>query len=187
MRLLYLVCCGQWYTCVKKLKLKIMLPHINLSTDTAILAIIAFVVVLGLALKKDRLRHLALTVYMGLALAYELGTPLTGYINGHGQSFTLGTIKLALFVAPILLLAFGGGKHGKHKAGQRLIMTLITSVLLACLIVATALDLMDRSAASSLLGQSQIATILYSLRLVWLGTVPVSILLSLFIKPKSPH
>lgn len=163
-----------------------MLPHINLSTDTAIFATIAVVVVVGLALGRDRLRHFALTVYMGLALAYELGGPLTNFVNGHGQSFTMGTVKLALLIAPILLLAFGG-KQSKHKNGQNLIMTLITGVLLACLLIASALDLMDHKTAASFLGQSQIALSLYNLRLVWLGSVPVSILLGLFIKPKKTH
>jgi hypothetical protein len=162
-----------------------MLSNINLSPDTIILATFAFVVLVGTALGKDRLRHFALTVYMGLALAYQLGEPLTGFINGNGQSFTPGTIKLALFIAPILLLAFG--KQGKSKGGQSLVLSLVTSVLLACLITTSALHLMDANLSSGYLASSQIATQLYRLRLVWLAVVPLSILLSMAAKPKSPH
>ena len=162
-----------------------MLPHINLSTDTVLIAAFVFVVGLGLALGQDRLRYFALTVYTGLALAYQLGGSITGLVNGHGQSFTPGTIKLALLVAPVLLLAFG--KHSKSKGSHSTIMTLITSVLLGCLVITSALNLMDPKPAANYLDSSQIAWPLYHLRLVWLGAVPVSILLGAIVKPKKSH
>ncbi len=162
-----------------------MLPHINPSVDLVIFATLAVVVLLGLALGQERLRTFVLTVYLGLVLAYELGGAVAGFVNGHGQSFTPGTIRLILFVAPVLLLAFG--RHAKSHGKRSIVMALITSVLLGCLIITSALHLMDPKTSAMYLDSSQIATPLYNLRLVWLGVVPVAVLLGMIVKPKKGH
>ncbi len=177
---------SSWYTYRRSLSVIKMLPHINLSVDVVILGTFALVVLFGFALGQERLRSFALTIYVGLALAYELSGIVGDFVNGHGQSFAPASIRLSLFVAPILFLAFG--KHSKSKKHQKgLIITLVTSVLIACLIVASYMHLMDPKTTVEYLNNSQIATQLFNLRLVWLAAVPIAIIVGMFIKPKGSH
>ena len=159
------------------------LPIIGtLSVDLVIIATVVALVLFMIVLGHGKLRNLALASYVGWVLAAEFAAT----VHGVAGSLSLGTIRLVLYVAPILLLEFGR-RHQDAGPRQGLIFGLVMAVATAALIISGVLTQFDPGTRETITGSSQIAFLIYNLRLVWLGVVPVLAMLEGFIKPKDKH
>jgi uncharacterized membrane protein len=162
-----------------------MLPHISLTTNVLVLATFGFMLVVGLFLGLEKIRIMALSIYVGLVLAGSLGDVAYDQTISHGLNFTPGKVKLVLFTLPILLLSLASTK-ARHKKGSPILITVL-SLLVGALIVSSVLFLMDGDMAAKILGDSTIATLLYKFRLVWLGAVPVIAVIASFTGGSKKH
>lgn len=164
------------------------IPQISYTPDIAILAVLGLIVVYGLVLGRSRLKTLALSVYVGLVIAGELGLSLFNFLaSRHLFSATLNqtNVTLGLFILPLLMLELGRREHhgrGEQKGGM--IMTLILAVLTAALTVSSGLHLFDPSSLKHILTGSTLAATVYRLRLWWIATVPLAVIGENFIRSK---
>jgi hypothetical protein len=164
-----------------------LLPHLNFSTDAAILLTIVAVMLGGIVLGQHRVKTFALSVYVGIVLATQLGDPVFGFLAGRG--LTLGTligvakVRMALLALPIILLELGHNKqHSGHRRGM--ILTMILSVMTAALLISTVISLIEPDIRQTVLDGSSLASIFYGLRLWWIGLVPVVAIAESFMKSK---
>jgi hypothetical protein len=158
--------------------------RIALTPDTVIIGGIVFLILVGLFASLERIRQLALSVYVGLVLASSLGVVVFTTLAPHGLNFSLDRVKLILFILPILLLSITHAK-AKHK-NSNTILTLILAVLVGALIVSSVFLLLGAS-GTSLLQSSMLATVIYQLRLVWLAAVPAVAVVASMAKGKKGH
>lgn len=163
-----------------------MIPHISLSVDLVILATFLAVVVVGFALGQERMRGFALSIYVGLALAIELGDPASKLLASHGTSLTAGRVRLTLFALPILILTLTHHPHGRGKR-RGMIIPMVLSIVMAALIITSAIHLMDPEMSRQILGSSSLADPLNRLWLVWLVLVPVAAIAEIFGKSGKKH
>lgn len=159
----------------------------NLSTDTMIFLAIVAVLVMGIVLGQDKVKTFALSIYVGLVLATELAQPVYDVLEGRGLtvggSVGVTTVRIILLALPIIGLELG---HNKQHKGRRrgLVLTMILSILTSALVIASIIGLLEPEARALVLSGSSLASILYGLRLVWLGAVPVVVIAESFAKPK---
>jgi sugar phosphate permease len=160
------------------------LPHVNLSVDSLILLTVVLIIIGGVMLGQQKVKTFALSIYVGIVLADQLGQPLYDFVKSSslGAAIGLGNLKLILLGAPIVGLELG---HNKDHAGRRrgMVLTMILSVLTAALLIATVLSLLDPGGRQSVLNSSTLATLFYQLRLWWLGLVPVVVVFESFMSP----
>jgi hypothetical protein len=149
----------------------------NLSMDLTIIAAAIGSVVLGVVLGHGRLRNTALSCYVGLVLASELATTLHGYLG----SLSMGTVRLILLGLPILLLAFGRRKL-PHGPRQGVLLVVVLAVATVGLVTSSILMQLDDGARQTVLGGSTITMLAYNFRFLWLGLVPVLVMLEGFVK-----
>ncbi|MFI5240180.1 MAG: hypothetical protein ACHQUB_00510 [Candidatus Saccharimonadia bacterium] len=163
-----------------------MFPHLNLSVDLVIIGTILFLALTGLALGADRMRAFALSIYVGLVLAVELGTPFGNALLSHGTNLTPGRVRLILFILPILVLTLTHRTHGRGKR-HGFILPLVLSVTVAALIISSAFKMMDADMATKYLNESSLAWPIYKTWLVWLAAVPAVAALEVIFRPKKSH
>ncbi len=160
-----------------------------LSTEVAILSLFFCIIIYGLLLGQNKVKTLALSVYVGIVLSEELGPAVHGVIGNYqlaGVHFTLGVTRMVLFILPLILLEVGRRNHG--RGGQRgMWMTLILCVLTSALIVASGLNLLEPDTLKKVLDNSTLAKSIYELRLWWLAAVPLAVIGESLIKPKKEN
>ena len=155
--------------------------QLNFSANLAIIIIIGLVVVYGLMAGHAKVRNLALSTYVGIVLANQLGSGLHNYIlrNHHG-SVNVGLIRLALFIAPIVLLEFSRRHHVK-AAHTGMIVAIILSILTAGLIIGAGMSQLNASMLKHVTDGSIIAFEIYTYRLWLIAIVPVFIIGEAFV------
>lgn len=163
------------------------LPQVNLSIDAAIFGTIVALIIAGAVLGQSKVKTFALSVYVGLVLAGELGQPIFDFLNGRGMTFGgrmgVATVRLLLLIIPVVGLELG---HNKHQRGQRrgMVLTMILCLMTAALLVASALALLEPEPRQAILDQSTLASLFYGLRLWWIAAVPVVAIVESLVKPK---
>lgn len=159
----------------------IHLHQFNLSANLVIITIIGLVVVYGLMAGHAKIRNLALSTYVGIVLANQLGSGLHNYlIKSHHSGIDVGYLRLALFAAPIILLEFSRRKHIKSShAGM--IVSVILSILTAGLIIGAGMSQLSAGMAKHITDSSIIAFEIYTYRLWLIAIVPVFIIAESFI------
>jgi len=148
-----------------------------------IFAVAGLVVLYGFFAGHAKVRNLALSTYVGIVLASQFGTSLHTYLShGHNSGFGVGTIRLALFVAPIVLLEFSRRHHA--RGGHRgLVVSIIMSILSAGLIIGMGLAQLDATTLKHITDGSIIAFEIYSYRLWLVALIPLLIIIEAFIGP----
>jgi hypothetical protein len=156
------------------------LPNIHVSPDMIIISVVLFALLYGLLLGQHKIKTFALSVYVGIVIANELGQMVYGLLtrnhwNFHG-ALTPGEVRLALFMVPILLLEIGRRERRvkSHEGGMGL--TIILAVLTSALVLSSALSLLDPATRRPLVESSFLATELYNLRIWWILAVPVVVI-----------
>src|SRR5258708_26092304 len=146
------------------------LQQFSPSITIIIAGIIGLVVVYGLMAGHAKVRNLALSTYVGIVLANQLGSGLHDYlIKSHHGSLDIGVIRLILFGAPIVLLEFSRRRHVK-SAHTGMIIGIILSVLTAGLIIGTGLSQLSSSTLKHITDSSIIAFEIYTYRL-WMVAI----------------
>jgi hypothetical protein len=142
-----------------------------------------FIVVIGFAfiLRRDRIGVVIVSIYIGLAVASELGDAIykvlsgSSYIADHVwivSNASIFTIKTLLFVGLILLLSLKG-EHAQvgEVGGQSIVGTVLTGVygfLAAGLIISSEIYFMASEAKYILYSQSHLADLVMRYRTWWL-------------------
>lgn len=158
------------------------------STEIILAGLVLLIAAYGLVLGPQKVRTLAISAYVGIVLATQLAVPAVNWLSKQSFSWA-GQISpeyagLLLLALPAVLLELG-----RHHPGSRshvrhgLVATLILSALAGLLFVASGLALLSPDHLQSILDNSNIATMIYSLRLVWVGIVPLAVIVEAFIKP----
>lgn len=159
------------------------LQQISLSTNIVIFAIIGFVVLYGIFVGHAKLRNLALSVFVGIVLANQLGTGLHDWlVKNHHDNLSLSTIKLILFIAPIILLEFSRRHHAKG-GHHGMIISVVLSILTAGLIIGMGLGQLQGATLKHITDSSVIAFEIYNFRLWLVALVPALIIAEAFIGP----
>lgn len=161
------------------------LPHISPTPDIIILGVFGLIIVYSILLGRSKIKTLALSAYVGIVLSSEMGTTLYKLLANRGLHFelNLNNFLLLLFMLPLLILSLGRN-HGRGDNKGSLLVNLILALLTAALVVSSGLRLLETSTLERLLGESTLATAIYSLRLWWIGVVPLLIISSSFIHKK---
>src|SRR4051794_12218268 len=100
----------------------------SITPDIIIIGIMGLIAAYGILLGPEKIRTLAISAYVGIVLATQLGNSAAKLVQGSGTTHTVsGTIiKLGLLILPVALLELGrrhkGGRHGFHHG---LVATLI--------------------------------------------------------------
>lgn len=154
-------------------------PHLgslHFSTDIAIIMVLVLVSLYGLMMGHGKLRTLALSTYVGLVLASELSAQLHHAVPSLSEL----TVRLTLYISPIVLLEFSRRHHepGSHRG---LIITLVLAVATTALVVSGYMTQLGAAGAKHLAGSSSIAYVIYQWRLVWIAVVPGLIAVEAFI------
>jgi hypothetical protein len=176
---------GGCYTCSISTSmmedLQNLVTNISLTTDLVIIAIIIALVAYGLLVGQNKLKTLALSVYVGIVLAGELGP-----IVARMVSLSEDSAKLILFIAPIVILEIGR----KTKArGQHVgpVMTLILGLATAGLAISSGLHLLGEDTRKDILSDSSLATLIYAARLWWIAGVPLAVVGESLLKFREEH
>lgn len=160
-----------------------LLANFNPTPDIIIIGIIILVVVYGMLVGQHKVKTLAMSAYVGIVVAGELGGRAAQMAGGRAAETT---VKLALFALPIVILEFSRRqKQRKQHSGP--LMTMILCALTAALIISSGLDLMGEETRKSITGDSALAAAIHSLRLWWIGGVPVAVVLENFIRTREDH
>lgn len=161
----------------------------QLSTDLIMGTIAGLVVVYGLLAGHAKVRTLALSTYVGIVLASELGDSvhnLLGHSSNHAASgLGLGVVRLALFATPIVLLEISRRSgHSRGGAHTGMLVTIILSILTAGLIISEGLAQLEGSVLTHITHSSSVAFELYRYHLWVVAIVPIFIIAEGFIKSR---
>jgi hypothetical protein len=161
-----------------------LLARYNLTPDVIVIVMIFLLAIYGVVLGQNKIKTLALSVYVGIVVATELGGVASDFLvkQPAASSITPGLINLVLFGLPILILEFGRKQHSRGKSHGGMVMTLVLSVLTSALIVSSGMHLISGGTLRSLLDSSIIASSIYRFRLVWIAAVPLAVLGESFIR-----
>lgn len=165
------------------------LPHISLTPDVTIVAVLALMIVYGLVLGRNKVKTLALSIYVGLVVATELGAGFYQLLGSHhldfGSRLSPSNARLTLFILPLLILELGRREHNGRGSGKGgMIMTIILCTLAAALAVSSGLTLLEPSSLKHILASSSLASIIFKFRLWWIGLVPLAVVGENFIRNK---
>lgn len=158
-------------------------PLINFTPDLVIIAVIAVLVAYGLLLGQNKLKTLALSAYVGIVIATEVGPVVAQLVPSSSGWLSANVVRLGLFALPLVLLELGRRSHSRREHGG-MIMTLVLGVLTALLVTASGLALLDDQARAGILGSSWLATTILGLRLWWIGLVPLAVIGESFVRPR---
>lgn len=161
------------------------LSHISLNADMVIIGVFVLFIALG-AFAAERVKHLALSAYVGLVIATSLGTSTQKLLNSHGLNFSLDRTKVILFILPVLALSL---THAKPRKGHRnnTIMSMLMALAVAGLFISSVLFILEPASTAKILGDSTLATFVYKFRLVWLVAVPVAAVAASLSKGDKKH
>jgi L-cystine uptake protein TcyP (sodium:dicarboxylate symporter family) len=170
------------------------LPNISWTPDVIILVVLGVVIAYGLLLGRNKVKTLALSVYVGIVIASELGIRLHQLMVSHGWDMdgfiNQNVVLISMLVLPLLLLEVGRREHhgrGGGHAGGGMLMTIILCILTAALAVSSGLQLLDPDTLKYVTDSSWLATAVHNLRLWWLGAAPLAVIAENFIKPKERY
>ncbi|HSX48499.1 MAG TPA: hypothetical protein VLF41_03305 [Candidatus Nanoarchaeia archaeon] len=157
-----------------------MIPNtsnLNFTPDIIILVILFGLVFYGLLLGRNKIKTLAMSTYVGIVIATELGGRLADLLaSKHISGLSNNIVLIILFVAPLLILEFGRREHhGRGSKHGGMIMTLVLAVLTAALIISSGLHLLDPETRKTILQQSALATAVSGLRGWWIALVPLAV------------
>lgn len=170
-----------------------MLPFssINFTPDVTIIVVIFALVIYGLLLGRNKIKTLAMSVYVGYVIATELGLRLSEALSSRhldlGGKLSPNVVVIGLFIAPLVILEFGRREH--HGRGSRhggMLMTMVLCVLTAALVISCGLKLISGDLQQHILADSNLAVAIYGLRLWWIGLVPLAVIGENFI-PQKEH
>lgn len=159
-------------------------PQVNLTPDLTIVAIIGAVTAYGLLLGRNKVKTLALSVYVGIVLGSQLAPGIQHLVTSKVPA-SGGWLPLILFVLPLLLLELGRREHfgrGSRKGGMG--MTLVLCVLVAALTISAGIEFISEAQRADILRTSSLAAGIYGLRLWWIGLVPLAVIGENFIRTK---
>jgi hypothetical protein len=144
-----------------------------LNTTTVILAVLVATTLYGLLAGKQRLRIFILSIYVGIVLAEQFASVLAPTLRMLGPD----QISWLLLGAPIVIFGFFGIVHAKHHAKGSAIANLIVGLLAGCLIISSAIQLLPPSEMTGVNNSSFLALNLQQYHLIFLGGLPVVVLL----------
>lgn len=160
------------------------LSSLSLSTDILIMLTIALVTLCGMMLGHNKVKTFALSVYVGIVLATQLGGAVFSFLAGRGiHALTIAQTRMILLAAPIVILELGKTHYRKGHRGS-FILTLVLSVLVSALIISSALGLLEPDQLKVVMDGSALAWPIYNLRLWWIAAVPVAVLIESFARSK---
>jgi hypothetical protein len=152
------------------------LPALN--ANTIIIAILVAAMFYGLAVGKQRLRILILSVYVGIVMAEQLSaiaaTKLTMLAADQISALLLGL--------PIVLFGLAGIAHKKNHDKGAFIANMLVGLFTGALIVSSGLRLMPTSEMAAIDSESFLAMMLQQYHLWILGLLPLAALLLGFMK-----
>lgn len=159
------------------------IQQLSLSTNLVIVGVISLVVIYGMLAGHAKVRNLALSTYVGIVLANQLGGGLHDWLaNNHHGNFDVGIIRLILFIAPVILLEFSRRHHAKGGHTGMIIGTIL-SVLTAGLILGMGIGQLSGDTLKRVTDNSIIAFEIYTYRLWLVAIVPVFIIAEAFVSP----
>jgi len=159
----------------------LQLHQLNFSANLVIIVIIGLVVMYGMLLGHAKVRNLALSTYVGIVLAEQLGSGLHNYLaKSHHGGVDVGIIRLILFIAPVVLLEFSRRHHAKGGHTGMIVGTIL-SVLTAGLIIGMGMSQLSASMLKHITDSSIIAFEIYTYRLWLVALVPVFIIAEAFV------
>jgi hypothetical protein len=168
------------------------IPHTipTLSTDGAIIVITILIFVYGIIAGYTALVRESISVYVGLVLANSFGSAAYNAItHGTGSHFPVSSVdvRMVLLIAPILVLQLTrrhGHSHGSGSHKHNLVVTLLLAALAAMLVVSSGLSQLSQSSLANTLLNSNLASWIYQLRLLWLAAVPIAIAVGAVLHPR---
>jgi hypothetical protein len=164
-------------------------PAINWTPDIIILIILGVVIAYGLVLGRNKVKTLALSVYVGIVIAGELGARLHQLLVTRGWdmggALNQNAVQVGTLVLPLLILEIGRREH-HGRGGQHggIIMTIVLCIFTSALAVSSGLHVLDPDTLKYITDHSWLAAAVYNFRLWWLGLVPLAVVGENFIKPK---
>jgi hypothetical protein len=164
------------------------IPHTipALSTDAIIVLATALVFVYGLVAGYTALVRESISVYVGLVLANSFGSAAYQAIT-HGADnrfpVTQTEVQLLLLIAPIVILQLTR-RHGHSGHKHNLVVTALLAALASMLVISSVLSQLSQTELSTTLLNSNLASWIYDLRLLWLAAVPVAIGVTAIFHPK---
>lgn len=164
------------------------IPHTipPLSTDAIIIGVTALIFVYGVIAGYTALVRESISVYVGLVLANTFGSPVYHAIApGADNHFpvSLTDVRMLLLIAPIVVLQLTR-RHGHSGHKHNMVVTLLLAALTSMLVVSSVLSQLSSSALAQTTLQSNLASWIYSARLLWLAAVPVAIGVGAVFHPK---
>lgn len=150
--------------------------------------IAGLVVVYGLLAGHSKIRTLALSTYVGIVLASELGETIH-HLLSHSSNSTaaglgIGIVRLVLFAAPIVLLEISRRNSHGRGAHTGMLVTLILSILTAGLIISEGLAQLEGPTLTRITHNSIVAFELFKYHLWLVAVVPLFIIAESFVKSK---
>lgn len=147
------------------------------------------IIVFAFILRRDKIGVVIVSIYIGLAIASELGNTLyilfTGgsYVADHiwvKSNISLFAIKLFLFIGLILFLSLKG-EHAEvgEAGGQTIVGTILTGVygfLSAGLIISSVILFLGEENRMILFSQSRLADLIMDYRIWWL-VLPIIVMM----------
>lgn len=160
----------------------------NFSVDFIIFGIVLLVVTYGLLAGQAALIRESISIYVGLVLANTFGSALFEYSKSVAPNFPVSetAINIALLILPIVVLQFAHFKsHTKHATST--LITLVLAVLSSMLLIASILAQFDYNELERITTESNLATQIVNLQLLWLALVPVAVAAAALFRPKPKH
>ncbi len=159
------------------------------STDIIIILGAALVIGYGMLRGQGALIREAISTYVGLVLAATFGEPLYDYLQqqaGGGYGATQSMVQMVLLVLPIIILQFAShSPHMRHRTSH--VITFILAVLTSMFLISSFLTQLSPSELKAVTDESNLATQIHRLHLIWLALVPAAIAVSAVFKPKEKH
>lgn len=171
---------------------KVSVPNIGvptITTDIIIAFVLVMVLLYGLLLGHNKLKTLALSVFVGLVMVLTFADGAFSMLQKAnwtvGGKISLPVVKIVLFVLPVIALEFAR-KEGR-RGGKNITMTIILCLLTGALLVSSVFSFLDAAALKDIMDKSILADWIYGLRMVWLGAVPLVVVAESLTGGKKSH
>jgi hypothetical protein len=158
------------------------IPAIN--TDAMIIATVLLAIVYAVIAGHTAIARLAASIYVGLVLASTFGGIVHANTTQAAFKISSEAARLALLALPVVLIQLGHHRVHTTKHQTHFVITSLLGVLTAMLIIASVLLQLEPGSREAITKESNLASLIYSLQLWWLGLVPVAIAAVAFIRPK---